>query len=405
MTPAIAIRQPFGPAVLEYALSPEEITVLQLLICDQQDVLLHWEKLWSFVEHYDAFSFACKELMPSAVRRVQEHADPRAWQRLVGSQGSFLSGLPRYTWTKNQYIIRQYQEIAQVLEQAGIPCIALKGACEMLSEGGLSMLRTSRDIDILVREYHAEQCQQLLSGLGWSLAGSYLRRSLLDSPLHAHALTFTHPQGIMELDVHFSAISGPREYAQRFTEHLWSCAVEAPGYPGIRLPSRAHRLVITAANAYNLYKWGKGQFSKYLYDAYLLSVTMDQAAIAQVVDMARQYLDDPPPIEQLLSECQAIRNGEEAVATRLHPRLWHFSLSHSGYLSILIMNDVARLGSRLLMGPGRWSTFLFFVSRVLYNLFVRIPRALRSMFQQTDPGHVAVQSRGKPFKLYLFSKP
>jgi len=96
---------PFG--ILKFTLSDEEVAILKLISCEEDKSIKYWEQLWKNTEDYEDLLFSCKELMPSAVRKIQTSCEDVQWKQFVPKNAQFLAGLPRYTWTKNQYIINE----------------------------------------------------------------------------------------------------------------------------------------------------------------------------------------------------------------------------------------------------------------------------------------------------------
>lgn len=285
---AIELSQdiPFG--ILKFKLTPEEVSILKLISCEKNDAIKHWEQLWKNTEDYEHLLFSCKELMPSAVKKIQTSFVDGLWQEFIPKNAQYLAGLPRYTWTKNQYIINEYQKIAAALDKEKIEFIALKGVCEMLDGNALSFMRTSRDIDLLIHEEDWVKCRQIFENIGWVKSKNLSDSSYLNSPIKPHAETFQKSERIFDLDVHFSAISGAKSASEAFTKNLWTQKVYAKNYPTCYIPSLEDRCIIAVANAFSITNWRRGHSTKYIYDMFTLFSQIDETQLMKIkVDAER----------------------------------------------------------------------------------------------------------------------
>ena len=104
----------------EIIISNEELAILKLLSTKSENILSYWREVWQSIDDYEELSFASKELMASAVKKIQEKVAENKWKEVTKGNAEFLSGLPRYTWTKNQYILNQYRLIANALQKEKI---------------------------------------------------------------------------------------------------------------------------------------------------------------------------------------------------------------------------------------------------------------------------------------------
>ena len=259
----LSLDIPFG--ILKFTLSDEEVAILKLISCEEDKAIKYWVQLWKNTEDYEDLLFSCKELMPSAVKKIQTSCADGQWQQFIPKNAQFLAGLPRYTWTKNQSIINEYQKIATLLEKEEIEFLALKGVCEMLDGSKLSFMRTSRDIDILIHEEDWLKCKKVFNNLGWFQSEKSRKWAYLNSPIKGHAENFQNLERIFDLDVHFVAIAGAKSTSQKFTTNLWKRKVKAKNFPNYYIPDlltisshfEQKRLVALIKDAEGLLKLGK----------------------------------------------------------------------------------------------------------------------------------------------------
>lgn len=272
---AIELSNNIPLGILKFKPCNEELAILRLIICEKEEAIKHWEELWKHTEDYEDLLFSSKELMPSVVNKIQTCCLDGEWQQFIPKNAQFLAGLPRYTWTKNQYIINEYQKIAAALDHENIEFIALKGVCEILDGSTLAYMRTSRDIDLLIHEEDWEKCRQIFENIGWTKSKNFSHWPYLNSPIKPHAETFQKTERIFDLDVHFAAIPGDKSASQTFTKNLWKRKVRARKYPSCYIPSLEDRYIITVANAFNLHNWMRGHTTKYIFDMLSLSSQID----------------------------------------------------------------------------------------------------------------------------------
>ena len=164
---SISLSQQTALGILEIELSASEIAILQLLFTSNTNLSKHWQELWSTLQSYEDLEFSCKELLPTAVRKLQASLTSEPWQTVSPQDTGRLVGLPKHLWAKNHYILTQYQLISALLTSESVEHIAIKGVGEILAEAEFSMMRTSRDIDLLIKPNQWEKCKTLLSQLSW----------------------------------------------------------------------------------------------------------------------------------------------------------------------------------------------------------------------------------------------
>jgi len=110
-----------------------------------------------------------------------------------------LSGVYRFTWTKNVVAQQSLAEVVRILDAESIPTAALKGAALLGRHYRDPGARMMNDIDVLVREEDARRSLDALQASGWTPD--------MPVPSSSH-LAFTHAQAVthptfVEADLHW----------------------------------------------------------------------------------------------------------------------------------------------------------------------------------------------------------
>lgn len=165
---------------------------------------------------------------PEALTQVFSLASRHDLAHLVGQGASKLS-LPDseplqlckkaamqafFRFAKQQHTCKA---VCQALEQAEIPFIPLKGSVlrDYYPEG---WMRTSCDLDILVKEQTLAQARSLLEQGGWSFRDET-----------SHDVAFVSPDGV-HLELHYSTIEDyVSEKGKKIMEGIWQAATPLPG--------------------------------------------------------------------------------------------------------------------------------------------------------------------------------
>lgn len=367
--PAIELSQtiPFGR--LKFTPSREELAILKLISCGKDEAILHWQQLWSQTDDYDDLLFSCKELMPSAVKKIQTSCAEGQWQQFIPKNAEFLAGLPKYTWTKNQYIINHYQQIAAALDKEHIEFLALKGVCEMLDGNTLAFMRTSRDIDLLIHEEDWEKFTQIVEKLGWVNSKNITSKAYLNSPIKSHAEVFQQPEGIFDLDVHFVVIPGPKSDSEKFTKSLWARKVKSKKYLNCYIPSPEDRYIITVANAFNLHNWKQGHITKYLHDMLTISCQMDHQQFQEIVANTESVKNIGHLIGQANAFANHIRGIDLDPGTSKQYRI-NVSVNQNFLIHFLRLLLIIQLFDLLTKGRQILQVFTYFISRVISRFMI-----------------------------------
>jgi|LauGreDrversion4_2_1035121.scaffolds.fasta_scaffold03667_8 hypothetical protein len=390
---AIELSQeiPFG--ILKFRKSAEEVAILKLISCDEGDAIKYWEQLWENTEDYEDLLFSIKELMPSAVRKIQTSCEDGQWKQFVPKNAQFLAGLPRYTWTKNQYIINEYQKIAAVLDQEKIEFLALKGLCEMLDGSKLSFMRTSRDIDILIHEEDWLKCKKVFNNLGWFQSKKSRKWTYLNSPIKGHGENFQKLERIFDLDVHFASIPGAKSTSQKFTTNLWKRKVKAKNFPTYYIPSPEDRYIISVGNVFNIGNMIQGHTTKYMYDIHTLSSQIDNKQLVKITADAESHMKLSDLVRQTAIFVNKI-NGNPRKSNSNKYRI-NLSVSKNFLNHINRLLFMIQLVKMLFKGTQVIHVLIFFTSRVFmkflnmlkWNLFtntIESPHTNRSIIDHPN---------------------
>jgi hypothetical protein len=299
---------PVGGIGYDLVLSKSEIAMLQLLLSRDGEALQHWKMFWSEVSDYEIAPFGCKELMPLAVRKMQKAVTQSEWQSVVPSHASFLSGLPKYAWSKNKVILLECYKLADQLHQRGVEIMAIKGIAEMIRIPDIMLMRTSRDIDLLIQPKDLEVSIELFQSLGWHSDQVVNGVPSLLSEFEGNSFTFDHPNYPVSLDIHFDVVSDGRGQYGDFTSELWLNKLRAPCSHPIFIPSPENRFCLFLANAFVPDNWTSGLVNKYLYDLLfqLQDMSDDDRVLATI--KAEKYLNLGDAVEQIILLYKQVAN-------------------------------------------------------------------------------------------------
>lgn len=291
---------PVGGIGYDLTLSKSELAMLQLLLSPDKESFEHWKNFWKEVVDYELAPFGCKELMPLAIRKMQKVVTQNDWQSVVPSHASFLAGLPKYAWSKNKVILAQCEKLANQLHQKGIEVMAIKGVAEMIRIPESMLMRTSRDIDLLIQPKDLEVSVELFKSQGW-----YSNQVIHGVPrplseFEGNSFTFDHPNYPVSLDIHFDAVSDGRGQYADFTTELWSNKLSAPCNSSIYIPSSEDRFCLFLANAFVPDNWTSGLVNKYLYDLLFQLRDMSNHDIELAKVKANKYLKLGEAVDQII---------------------------------------------------------------------------------------------------------
>lgn len=204
-----------------YTFGEPEIKALRLLLSESADLSTQFCNLWSDVQQYDNASFSLKELMPTIINRLQKKSRVEDLEPILKNDYLMLQSLPKYTWTKNWYARNQFLQIARQLKLAEIDFVLIKGIAETFLDADALNARTCRDIDILIHPSQIKQFILVIADLGWKCKDVTPDTIAEPSAFAGNAFTFRQPNGIVDLDVHFSEASLSWSSHKKFVQKIW----------------------------------------------------------------------------------------------------------------------------------------------------------------------------------------
>ena len=399
---SISKKFPFGELVL--TLDPKEISVLRLLISDNDDVLKYWIQLWDKIDNYEQLLFSCKELMPFVVHKIQMHYNKSDWVKYVPCESNFLAGLPRFTWTKNQYIVNQYKIIGRKLEQENIEFIALKGVCEMIDGNALSLLRTSRDIDILIHEDDFDKCKIIFFTLGWIFTENTNNLLTIRSPIKPHAETLYNQKRIFDLDIHFSVVAGPKSISKDFTKNIWERKIKSKLYPELYVPSIEDRILINTENINNLHNWIEGHTTKYIFDLLTLSKIANRKHIENAFFIAKREIKNENLFFQLTSIIESFENKNDIITYSEKRFVLNKTISSYSLLNIIRLQYFFQLINFMTNGRHIVYVLFYLFCRILDKLISKTKNLFHSNEFKISNLNYFNAKTNKQFSIHFFAK-
>lgn len=279
------LRQKTFVGQLSLQLSSQECAILQLLTAPKGDMLHLWKLFWEGIPHYDDLPVSSRLLLPAAVRRLQ-HLQVSGWQEVHGLDLTFLTGLPRYFWAKNQYYLNQTRLIAQGAHAQGIRIVALKGMAELLEGSITAMMRSTRDLDLLVRPEELDVFREVVRELGYSEFNSQAGR-LLNLPIPRDQFWFRSPdKKLADIDAH--VLVDKYRFGNQITRVVWEGIRPVAGSEGLFVPAPQARFWIAVANVFRAGNWAEGSHLKYLDDAFHALSGMQQTELEETLRQGRE---------------------------------------------------------------------------------------------------------------------
>lgn len=405
---SIFLVQKASAGYLQFKLSEHEQRLLRVLLAPENEVFNCWQELWDNVEDYELLDFSCKELMPAAVRKVQLCLPQQVWQSACNGNAGFLIGLPRYVWTKNQYVISQTKVILKQFLQNGIPAISIKGISEILSNADMAFMRTTRDIDLLIKKVDFNKCAAFLKQTGWVKKPSGPDKEFINTLIERHAYTYKKADVVIELDLHLAAIGGMYNNTDSFTKHLMDNAIVLNSAEGLIVPSPEDRLLITTANIHVIDNWLAGHYCKYIFDAACILNTMDQGQIDKCIDDGSRLLGLGDKIEHtigIIGDIKASFNKDKTLSFEdVKSNAVFFAVSDG------LLNTAKNLKSTLVLfkiwisGRNMLKIPLYLFLKFLIFLFVNPVIKIKKRFSEPHPVDIVKAKKINRTRWYL-SKP
>jgi hypothetical protein len=260
---------------LKLNLHPKEIILLKLRYAQKQEIMKLWTELWEGIQDYDHLPAGCRALMPSVVRKLEYMELYEDWKHVHGLDLTFLVGLQRYVWTKNKYLLNQTLRIAEHVGRSGIEVVAIKGMAELLSDTEMGIMRSTSDLDLLIKPKDLDLFKKKMYEIGYEQI--IQSEGILDkrSVLPKDQFVFRPKEGSgLELDVHLMV--NKYQVNDRLTELVWIGKVPSKQCPTLFVPSIKERFCIALVNAFRITNWYSGSYLKYLNDALSDIQSIDQ---------------------------------------------------------------------------------------------------------------------------------
>jgi hypothetical protein len=257
---------------------------------------------WRAGADLDRLAPGAFRLMPQLFQRLRASEQDEPWM-------GRLQGIHRHTWAHNQMLLRDAANVAQALQQAGVPVMLIKGAAMILGHYHDAGLCPTVDIDILVPDTLAVQAVACLAAVGYTATHRY-EGALPEKYLRvgfSHA--FRNARG-NEIDLHWHML-----YLRAFPgsdDAFWRHAIPATlaGVP-VMLPSPTDMLLMACLHGLC---WSSTSSIRWVADAAhlirtsvidwnLLATYAEWKGVALPLQLALTYLRDrvelPVPTETL----------------------------------------------------------------------------------------------------------
>jgi hypothetical protein len=187
-----------------------------------------------------------------------------------------LQGIYRHAWYANQRLIHAVGPGMQLLGDAGVPVVLLKGAALIASStDGDVGVRPMEDVDVLVPAGDAMRAHDALTAGGWVCQESW-------DPAHLYRWRHSSPYygpGGAQIDLHWRPLYEPGSVGT-----LWEAVTPARlGSKDVLVPSAPHQLVVTAGHGLG---WGPSSL-RWIADCALLVRRLDDEGWDQLVDAAQ----------------------------------------------------------------------------------------------------------------------
>jgi hypothetical protein len=184
-----------------------------------------------------------------------------------------LRGMYASSWFTNRTIIQELENLASCFSRAGIPAVALKGACLALTVYADASLRPMGDLDVLVPKERLAEAVQIARLMGYVETTPEASAGLTE--LLNHEICLQKPgQQEITLELHHSLVADksftyavPVDWFWEQTEPLESQAKDS--LPGLRVLTPTAQVLYAAAHAM-LQHGGRKAPLRWFYDLDLL---------------------------------------------------------------------------------------------------------------------------------------
>jgi hypothetical protein len=306
---------------------------------------------------------------------------PQLWaNRVAAGVGSedvpLLKAVYRQALARNTVILRAALDATQVLTDADIPVLFIKGAATIAMSGGSLGLRPIADVDVLVPESDAERAVTLLMAAGYKAES--------DPPVGvSHGFTLKRPDGSL-LDLHWWAFKTAGDDRPMFDTACEATILNQT----VLIPSATDCLAMVVANAFRQ----NGSPLRWISDAVLI-FQMDSDAIDWNTLLERAQRPGLTPalatgLDFLAREFAAPVPPRVLSALRGRPLSWRESAAHWAAVtkprSANLLEQLELQRARHLYYRIGWSRhFLGSAKIVLREVVVRSIQQVRAI---RDPG-------------------
>jgi hypothetical protein len=151
-------------------ISVKEQLGLQMALGSAEIERSQWESFWGDVESYDDLPYGCHLIMHRIIRKIQRTDWMLSWKVVGSKKLDFLSGLPKYNWTKNQVLRKHVHRIDAVFTKLPVTVFAFNGLAENIGEPGPPWIRSNPLAEVLIERQDYEESKTALEESGYELA-------------------------------------------------------------------------------------------------------------------------------------------------------------------------------------------------------------------------------------------
>jgi len=159
-----------GDASQVKQISVKEQSGLQMALGNAVIERSQWDSFWGDVESYDDLPYGCHLIMHHIIRNVQRTHWMHSWKEVGSKNLDFLSGLPKYNWTKNQLIRKHVQRIDAIFRTLSVNVFAINGLAENTGDPGPSWIRSNPMAEVLIQRQDYDQVKTALDESGYELS-------------------------------------------------------------------------------------------------------------------------------------------------------------------------------------------------------------------------------------------
>jgi hypothetical protein len=222
-----------------YPSGPIDLLLRAAVLDNERQARTAWRQ-WADVHELNNVDFSTLRLLAAVGPRL-EVLDPThaARNRIVGIQ--------RVLWSQSQLALREVQPALEILRQANIERMLLKGTARVARDAAAAKARFVNDVDLLVRPPDFSRAFDLLLDAGWrsTAAGSaQFQRATLAT---AHGVNLIRGD-LADLDLHRTALHDSHQSLAEDVA-LWARSEPASlvGCP-VRVPSATDTVVVALAH-------------------------------------------------------------------------------------------------------------------------------------------------------------